>query len=95
MASEYVGNIGDRITINNAKCIMNLKNTKALGGTDYRTTFMDQEGNILIWTTKRSHNYIVGENYYIRATVQNHIPHKGIKRTSLFNCFIRPQKERN
>ena len=94
MASEYLGNIGDRITIEKAKCIMNIKK-KALGGTDYRTTFIDQKGNIVIWTTRISHDYKIGEEYYIRGTVRNHIPHGGTKYTSIFNCKIKPQAERN
>lgn len=84
--SEYVGNVGDRITIDSPeiKCISSWE-------TEFGVTFLykikDENGNVYIWKSSNGCNTDnVGE---LKGTVKEHSEYNGIKQTVLTRCRVK------
>ena len=83
--SEYVGNIGDRITI----AIVERKVVTSWN-TQYGVTMIwkivDADGNVYTWKTS---NYIDEEATQLIGTIKAHTEFRGVKQTELTRCKIK------
>ena len=86
--SEYVGNVGDRITVQIADFTI-----VTSWETDFGTTFIykivDANGNIYTWKTSGG---IADETKVITGTVKSHKEYRGIKQTELTRCRAKQTK---
>lgn len=87
--SAYVGNVGDKITIN-------VKNWRPVTG--YETQwgymliieFIDENGNVYIWKTQSfDESKFEKENLVISATIKEHSVYNDIKQTVLTRCKVK------
>lgn len=94
--SEYVGNVGDKITVKATlkKEYTYETNYGYYGGSSTIYNFEDEDGNILVWNTS-SMPYVndrpieTGKKYEITGTVKDHKEYKGEKETVLIRCKIK------
>ena len=100
--SQYVGEVGKRITVKATYISSTWFEVKSFRGygteTMYVHTFKDVDGNKLIWKTSTSlgtwledgtwqkHKY--GENIDITGTVKEHKEYRGEKQTALNRCKL-------
>lgn len=80
-SSNYVGNVGDKITVPVVKMFSKYIETRFGGCMMYR--FTDKDGNIFLWFTGREIPDSVTE---ISGTVKSHEEYQGIKQTILTRC---------
>ncbi len=80
--SEYVGKIGDRITVKIDNFIV-VTSWETQYGTTYIYKIVDTEGNIYTWKTSGG---IVGDTKEIIATVKAHNEYRETKQTELTRC---------
>lgn len=83
-SSEWVGNIGDKITIWGK-----LKDKHQFQGTFGLTTvytFSDEKENSIVWMTTKNTSINIGDEYMIRGTVKAHNTFRGDKQTLLSRC---------
>jgi hypothetical protein len=84
--SNYVGTIGEKITVN---AEMNL-----VGGYDTEFgyvriyKFVDESGNIYIWKTSTAISLESGSNVTLKGTVKDHKEYKLEKQTILTRCKV-------
>lgn len=82
--SEYVGNVGDRITVEveTIKCVTGWD-------TQYGVTFIykmvDAAGNVYTWKTSKS---VEDKKSTITGTVKEHKEYRGVKQTELTRCKV-------
>ena len=84
--SNYVGTVGEKITVN---AEMNL-----VGGYDTEFgyvriyKFVDESGNIYIWKTSTAISLESGSNVTLKGTIKNHKEYKLEKQTVLTRCKV-------
>lgn len=93
--SQYVGEIGQRITVKGTFVKTAWFNVQSFSGfgedTMYIHTFKDADGNVLVWKTGRGLSDIdlsYGEMVEIKGTVKQHSEYKDEKQTVLTRCKI-------
>ena len=81
--STYVGELGQRITINpvDARLVTSWDN---MYGTTYLYKFSDADGNVFAWFASRSIN--LRDGMKLVGTVKEHSTYNGIKQTVLTRC---------
>lgn len=82
--SEWVGNVGDKITV---LCI--LKDTHQFQGAFGLTTvftFSDENENSIVWMTTKSIPLSVGDECALKGTIKAHNTFRGDKQTILTRC---------
>ena len=84
--SEYIGNIGNRLSfvINKAELITTWAN---MYGTTYLYKFVDVCGNILVWYASKCID--LSEHMEIKATIKDHKEREGIKQTIITRCTVK------
>lgn len=89
-ASEYVGNIGDKITATVTLVGIHTYTTHFTyyGETNYIYKFADENGNTIVWKTSSFQNLNDGEKYTVKGTIKEHSEYKGDKQTTLTRCKI-------
>ena len=89
ICSEYVGNIGDKVSVD-----LTLKRAYSYETSfGYRTqtvyinSFEDEDGNVYVWKTQ-SWLGEEGKTYWVSGTIKDHSEYKGIKQNILTRCKI-------
>ena len=86
--SEYVGNIGDRISFNivSGRCLTSY-NTQY--GITYIYKFVDDNNNVYIWKTSKDidFDYVVGKN--VTGTIKDLSEYREIKQNVITRCKIK------
>ena len=57
-------------------------------GAYYRYSFVDDNGNVLSWTSSKDQELEKGTKYLIRGTVKGHSEFKNVKRTEITRCEV-------
>ena len=85
LRSEYVGNIGDRITVN-LKSVTCIYSNDTIYGMSFLYKMVDVNDNILIWSTGKS----LDESEYVSVTgtVKSQSSYRDIKQTYLTRCKL-------
>ena len=83
--SEYVGEIGQRITLK-AVTVALLSSWDGYYGTTWLYKFVDESGNVYIWFASRPCTAEDGAT--IRATVKEHSVRDGVKQTVVTRCCV-------
>lgn len=88
--SNYIGVIGE-----NVKVKVTLKRISTFethftyyGETNYIYSFVDENGNTLVWKTSSFKEIAEGESYTIQGKIKEHSEYKGDKQTILTRCKI-------
>lgn len=84
--SNYIGNIGDRITIKNA-AVNYVKRIESQFGTCYLYKIVDELKNIYIWFSSNG-NCGDSDSSYVTGTIKAHKEFDGVKQTVLTRCKI-------
>ncbi len=89
-ASEYVGNIGDTLTLSATLSSVSTFKTHFTyyGETNYIYKFTDENGNSLVWKTASFQEIDEGKTYEIKGKIKEHTEYKGDKQTVLTRCKI-------
>ena len=80
--SDFIGNINDKIEV-----IVIAKRSaffESMWGAGYVNTFVDNNGNVLVWKTGSS--FEEGKKYKIKGTIKGHDTYKDEKQTQLTRC---------
>lgn len=80
-ASGYIGEIGQRLTVDVAEMAL-LTSWETQWGWTYLYKFVDTAGNVLVWFASRC----IEETKKIKATVKEHTERDGIKQTVITRC---------
>lgn len=80
-SSEYVGEIGQRITIDIAEMKL-LTSWETQYGMTYLYKFVDKQGNVLVWFASKT----IADCSVIKGTVKDHTERDGVKQTVLTRC---------
>ena len=83
--SEYVGEVGQRITLKAATVAL-LSSWDGYYGTTWLYKFVDESGNVFIW--KSSRPFTAEDGATIRATVKDHNERDGVKQTIVTRCCL-------
>ena len=88
-ASEYVGEIKDKITfeVANGDCVSIIDSPY---GESYLYKFIDTEGHVFMWSTSKSLKLDAIES--ITGTVKDHREYNGIKQTWITRCKVELRK---
>ena len=84
-ASQYIGEIGERVTVKVQDADV-LTSWETQYGTTYLNKIVDDAGNILIW--RSSSTVTIKPGYTIRGTVKEHSEFKGTKQTVVTRCTV-------
>ena len=81
--SEYMGDIGDKITID----VVVTKNITLEGyyGINHMHIMEDEDGNVFVWSTA-ARDWEEGSEHTITGTVKDHRTYKNVKQTVLTRC---------
>lgn len=82
-ASQFVGNIGERITIKTETAKL-MTSWETQFGTTYLYRFTDELGNVYIWFASRTID--VQDNMILKGTVKDHSERDGVKQTVITRC---------
>lgn len=82
-ASDYVGKVGERITVDVADVKL-LTSWEGEWGFTFLYKIIDTAGNVLIWYASRT----IKEAKKLRATVKDHSERDGIKQTIVTRCSV-------
>ena len=87
-ASEYIGNVGDKISAD--VCLKNIGGYSTDFGFNNVYTMEDSNGNIFAWHTSSCAlcDFDIGDSFTIAGKVKNHNEYKGIKQTVLTRCKV-------
>lgn len=80
-SSEYVGEVGQRITVQLSKMKL-LTSWETMYGYTYLYKFIDTDGNVLMWFASRT----IADCEAIKATVKDHTERDGVKQTIITRC---------
>lgn len=80
-SSEYVGEVGQRITVQLSKMKL-LTSWETMYGYTYLYKFIDTAGNVLMWFASRA----IADCKAIKATVKDHTERDGVKQTIITRC---------
>lgn len=83
--SEYVGEVGQRITLKAATVAL-LASWDGYYGTTWLYKFVDERGNVFIWRSSRP--FTAEDGATIRATVVDHNERDGVKQTIVNRCCV-------
>ena len=83
--SEYVGEVGQRITLKAATVAL-LASWDGYYGTTWLYKFVDERGNVFIWRSSRP--FTAENGATIRATVKEHSVRDGVKQTIVTRCCV-------
>lgn len=83
--SEYVGTVGQRITLKAATVAL-LSSWDGYYGTTWLYKFVDEGGNVFIWFASRPCTAEAGA--VIKATVKDHNERDGVKQTIVTRCCV-------
>ena len=83
--SEYVGEVGQRITLKAATVAL-LSSWDGYYGTTWLYKFVDESGNVFIWRSSRP--FTAENGATIRATVVDHNERDGVKQTIVNRCCV-------
>lgn len=83
--SEYVGEVGQRITLK-AVTVALLSSWDGYYGTTWLYKFVDESGNVFIWRSSRP--FTAENGATIRATVVDHNERDGVKQTIVNRCCV-------
>lgn len=83
--SEYVGQIGQRISFNaaSATCVYSGEN---MFGITFMYKFTDEAGNILMWSTDKALD--LDNNLHVVGTIKKYEDFNGVKQTWLTRCKV-------
>ena len=86
LKSEYVGNIGERITVN-LKSVTCIYSNDTIYGMSFLYKMIDEDDNILMWSTSKS----LDEDEYesVTGTVKSQSSYRDIKQTYLTRCKLK------
>ena len=87
--SQYVGEIGKRITIDvaNAECVTSWNNDyNPYGGEIRLYKLTDNANNVYMWSTEKA--LADTKSYTLVGTVKNHSEYHGVKQTVITRCRI-------
>lgn len=90
--SEYIGAIGEKITVN-ATFDRSYSFEGYMGRTTYIYTFKDSDENILVWKTQAWQDLAKGREVQITGTVKEHSEYREQKQTVLTRCKITRKDE--
>ena len=79
--SEYVGEVGQRITVQLSEMKL-LTSLETMYGYTYLYKFIDTAGNVLMWFASRA----IADCKAIKATVKDHTERDGVKQTIITRC---------
>lgn len=84
--SKHVGEIGDRVTIENGEVIC-LTSWETQFGTTYVYKIVDKDNNVFTWKTSKIvwHDRVIEK---ITGTVKEHKEYRGVKQTELTRCKV-------
>lgn len=77
--SEYVGNIGDKITVE--VILKKVSNFDSFYGMMSFFIFTDTDGNVFVWKTANDINHEIGDKFTIKGTIKEHSEYSGTKQT--------------
>ena len=83
--SEYVGEVGQRITLKAATVAL-LASWDGYYGTTWLYKFVDERGNVFIWRSSRP--FTAEDGATIRATVKEHSVRDGVKQIVVTRCCV-------
>ena len=83
--SEYVGEVGKRITLTVAQSAL-LSTWDGYYGTTWLYKFVDESGNVFIWRSSR--RFTAEDGATIRATGKEHSERDGVKQTVVTRCSL-------
>lgn len=83
--SQYIGNVGERITFRAANAVL-VTSWETQYGWTYLYKFSDDSGNILIWYASRTVDIADGAN--ITGTIKAHNERDGAKQTVITRCKV-------
>ena len=83
--SDYVGNVGDRITFRASSAVL-VTSWESQYGTTFLYKFADDSGNILIWYASRTAD--VKDGVRITGTIKAHNERDGAKQTVITRCKV-------
>lgn len=92
-SSDYVGKIGDKVTVNVVLDRVSWYETKY--GTMNVYTFVDDDGNVYVWKTSTYIGRLVdgfwqdfekGSRLTLTGKIKDHKEYKGVKQTMLTRC---------
>lgn len=81
--SQYVGKVGERITVEAAVRVS--KGYGSMFGLNYFNVFEDAAGNVFVWNTQTKH-FKLGCKIRLTGTVKDHSIYNGEKQTILSRC---------
>ena len=81
--SQYVGEIGERLTIDVAEMSL-LTSWEGDWGWTYLYKIVDVQGNVMIWYASRC----IDDAKKIKATVKNHSERDGVRQTIITRCSV-------
>lgn len=81
--SDYVGNIGERLTFQIAEMTLVTSWENDFGRT-YLYKFLDTNGNVLVWFASKT----IDDATAIKATVKDHTERDGVKQTIITRCKV-------
>ena len=84
-SSDFVGNIGDRVTISAVEARL-LTSWETQYGVTYLYRFVDAAGNVFIWKASRAVD--VKDGMEIKGTVKDHDEYGGEKQTVVTRCKV-------
>lgn len=94
-SSNYVGNVGERLTFDIATMTLVTRFENQFGYT-YLYKFTDTNGNVLVWFASKPFKHVNANGVYedvtnvnrIKATVKDHSERDGIKQTVITRCKV-------
>ena len=84
--SEYVGEVGQRITLKAATVVLLSSWDGYYGTTCWLYKFVDESGNVYIWFASRP--CTASDGAIIKATVKDHNERDGVKQTIVTRCCV-------
>ncbi len=87
--SEYVGNVGDKLTVDVKESKL-ITSWQTVYGMTFLYKFLTADNNVLVWKASKSYE---GEPKRITGTVKDHKEYDGEKQTILTRCKITEKKE--
>lgn len=84
-SSEYVGEVGKRLTITTASAEL-VTSWEGFYGVTFLYRFTDEGGNVFVWRASRSIE--VSDNMTIKGTVKEHSEYNGVKQTVISRCAV-------
>ena len=85
--SEWVGEVGERITV--SLLCTHVRHFSTSYGLSTMYQFEDEDGNVFIWNTQTSKDIEEDGQYLIAGTIKQHTTYRCVKQTQLTRCSIK------